>query len=125
MNICEYVHMTKPDACDVLFINEPGVRAVRKKMLAGVTASALAATFKALGDSTRLRILHALSIRELCVCDLSSLLGMRQSAVSHQLRILRDLKMVKFRKEGKIAHYSLSDLHVLKLLAQGLAHAKE
>lgn len=84
----------------------------------------LANTFKALSDSTRLKIIYILSKSELCVCDIANILGMTQSAISHQLRLLRDMKLVKFRKEGKLVIYSLDDNHVLGLFEQGLDHVK-
>ncbi len=80
--------------------------------------------FKALGDPTRLKIIFVLSKSDLCVCDIAKILDMTQSAISHQLRILRDLKLVKFTKQGKLAIYSLDDEHVLHLFEQGLDHVK-
>ena len=82
----------------------------------------LAELFKVFGDSTRVRILYALFESELCVCDLSELLGMTQSAVSHQLRILKDAKLVRFRREGKSIIYALDDDHVRQILRVGLEH---
>lgn len=84
----------------------------------------LSTTFKAMGDPTRLKIIYVLSKSSLCVCDIASLLDMTQSAISHQLRILRDLKLVKSRREGKLVIYSLDDEHVLGIFEQGLVHAK-
>lgn len=85
----------------------------------------LATFYKTFGDPTRIRILYALSIQELCVCDIADLLGMTQSAISHQLRILKQSELVKFRKEGKTVFYSLADSHVSTILAQGLEHINE
>ena len=82
----------------------------------------LSKIFKALGDPTRLRIIDSLSREELCVCEIAELLNMNQSAISHQLRVLRNLRLVKYRKEGKSAVYSLDDDHVLQLFNQGLEH---
>lgn len=82
----------------------------------------LAETFKVLGDPTRLKILLAVSLDELCVCDIASLLGTTKSAVSHQLRLLRSLRVVKYRKDGRIVYYSLDDSHVGNLLSEGLDH---
>ncbi len=82
----------------------------------------LAEIFKTLGDSTRIKIIHALAQSELCVCDLTELLGMTQSAVSHQLRVLRNSRLVKYRKEGRTVFYSLDDDHILLLFQQGLDH---
>ncbi|AZR72634.1 hypothetical protein BBF96_04060 [Anoxybacter fermentans] len=82
----------------------------------------LAEIFKTLSDPTRIKIIHALSQTELCVCDLAELLNMSQSAVSHQLRILRNHRLVKYRKEGRTVFYSLDDEHILLLFNQGLCH---
>ena len=81
--------------------------------------------FKILGDSTRMKILYALSQKELCVCDMAALFDMKHSAVSHQLRLLRNTNLVKFKKQGKIVLYSLADKHVMKLIDMGIKHAKE
>lgn len=85
---------------------------------------ALAETFRALGEPTRVRILHALSERELCVCDMAALLGASQSAISHQLRILRQLRLVKARRSGRRVIYSLDDDHVVDLFRMGLEHVR-
>ena len=85
----------------------------------------LAETFKLLGDPTRVKIVFALSREELCVCDLANLLGVSQSAVSHSLRALRQMRLVRFRKEGKIAYYALDDEHIAHLLDEGFRHVEE
>lgn len=85
----------------------------------------LAETFRALGDPTRLRIAVALSAREMSVTDLAARLGMSQSAVSHSLRALRELRLVRVRREGRTAYYALDDDHVVRLLDQGLRHVEE
>lgn len=85
----------------------------------------LADLFKIFGDPTRIRILYALSCQELCVCDIAQALGMTQSAISHQLRVLKQIHLVKYRREGKIIYYSLADSHVRTILAQGLDHVME
>ncbi len=82
----------------------------------------LAELFKVFGDSTRIRIMCALISSEMCVCDISELLGMNQSAISHQLRLLKNHRLVKFRREGKSVFYSLDDDHVAAILSQGLNH---
>ena len=87
--------------------------------------SALAEIFKVLGDPTRIRIAYALAREELCVCDIANLLGVSQSAVSHSLRALRQMKLVRFRKDGKIAYYALDDEHVSRLLEDGFRHVEE
>lgn len=85
----------------------------------------LADLFKIFGDPTRIRILYALSARELCVCDIAQLLEMSQSAISHQLRVLKQSRLVKFRREGKTVFYSLADDHVSTILSQGINHVTE
>ena len=85
----------------------------------------LAEFFRVFGDSTRIRILYALSRSEMCVCDLAELLGVSQSAVSHQLQILRTSRLVRYRREGKTVYYSLSDEHIFSIIGQGLEHIKE
>ena len=89
------------------------------------TLYALADLFKVFGDPTRIRILYALSAQELCVCDIASVLHMTQSAISHQLRILKQMNLVKFRRAGKTVYYSLADSHVETILNQGLDHVLE
>lgn len=85
----------------------------------------LADLFKVFGDPTRIRILYALSCQELCVCDIANTLDMTQSAISHQLRVLKQMHLVKYRREGKTIYYSLADSHVQTILAQGLEHVME
>ncbi|RJR51765.1 MAG: transcriptional regulator [Desulfobacteraceae bacterium] len=114
----------KKDTCEVFSINQKKVDAVRKVMQTDGVIKKLAQTFKVLGDPTRTQILYALAQDELCVCDLACLLGKTQSAVSHQLRVLRNLDLVKYRKEGKIAYYSLDDIHIRNLFAEGLEHVR-
>lgn len=115
----------QPDSCDVPCIHPEIVRAARATLLPLDEAHDLAAIFSVLADPTRVRIVQALAERELCVCDLANIVGLRQSTVSHQLRLLRALRIVRFRKEGRVAYYNLDDQHVSALLAQGLAHARE
>jgi DNA-binding transcriptional ArsR family regulator len=113
------------DVCEVKYVNEKQVRLVQAQLIEDEAAHRLAETFKVLSDPTRVKILHALSLAELCVCDLSNLLGMNDSAVSHHLRLLRALKLVKYRKEGRTVYYSLDDEHIEKLFQQGLEHVQE
>jgi ArsR family transcriptional regulator len=113
------------DVCEVRYVNERAVERVRAEPLSDEEALRLAETFKVLSDPTRVKILYALSRAELCVCDLSALLGMRESAVSHHLRLLRALKLVRYRKEGRMAYYSLDDEHIERLFRQGLEHVRE
>ena len=97
----------------------------RQEMPSEETLFDLAEVFKTFGDSTRIRILWALSEGEMCVCDLAQLLQMGQSAISHQLRVLRQARLVKYRREGKSAIYSLDDDHVQQILRMGLSHIQE
>ncbi|MFZ5569727.1 MAG: ArsR/SmtB family transcription factor [Thermodesulfobacteriota bacterium] len=113
------------DICQALWVHTERVAQVKKAMHADGLLLELAEVFKVLGDHTRVRILHALSLAELCVCDISLLLAVSPSAVSHQLRILRAAKIVRFRKEGKNVYYSLDDEHVFNLISEGMAHVRE
>ncbi|MBI5116979.1 winged helix-turn-helix transcriptional regulator [Candidatus Poribacteria bacterium] len=113
------------DICEVEFVNKESVNAVRGRMPDASTIEDLAEIFKVLGDPTRLRIVSALAVKELCVCDVANLLGTSISAVSHQLRVLRNLKLVKHRKDGKMVYYSLDDECVETLLKEGLKHIEE
>ena len=113
------------DSCEIEFVDQEKVERARQSMRPAASMTALAETFKVLGDPTRLRIALALSKEELCVCDIANLLGASQSAVSHSLRVLRQMKLVKFRKPGKTAYYSLDDEHIISLLEIGLSHVEE
>lgn len=108
-----------------LVIHETVVKKVQKGIPEEKLLYDLSDFFKILGDSTRIRILYALNISEMCVWDLSFVTGISRSAVSHQLKILRQANIVKYRKEGKIVFYSLSDEHVKQFLDNGLDHIKE
>lgn len=121
----EKATQTVGDACEILFIDEQKVKNVQKTMKRAAAVTTLAETFKILGDPTRIKIAFALSKEELCVCDIANLLGVSQSAVSHSLRTLRQMQLVKFRKEGKIAYYSLDDQHISNLLEEGFRHVEE
>ncbi|MGM9614110.1 MAG: ArsR/SmtB family transcription factor [Oscillospiraceae bacterium] len=113
------------ERCGFLCVHEPTVERVLHGMPDDETLYDLAELFKVFGDTTRIRILYALFEAELCVCDLAQLLGMTQSAVSHQLRVLKGARLVKPRKEGKTVFYSLADDHVRKIIAQGMDHITE
>ena len=113
------------DRCDVPCVHPEVVGAARATLLPPGEARELAALFGVLADPTRVRLVRVLAERELCVCDLANVLGLRQSTVSHQLRLLRDLRVVRVRKVGRVAYYCLDDAHVAGLLAQGLAHVRE
>ena len=113
------------DVCQVQCLHHEVVEKARSGLAGQETIELVSRLFKMLGDPTRLSIIQALSLHELCVCDLASLLSMSQSAVSHQLRLLRTARLVRFRKQGKVVFYSLDDEHVEQLLAQALALAHE
>lgn len=119
------VPVSPPDACDVFHADPARVAAVRSAMPDDPTVAALGEIFKALGDPTRLRLLTALGQAELCVCDLATLVGISESAASHQLRLLRALRLVRARRDGRMVHYRLDDDHIVRLLAQGLEHVGE
>jgi len=107
------------------FADDSRVRRVRRALVSPDAALALAETFSLLGDPTRTRILHALSVDELCVSDLAGLLGVSPSAASHQLRLLRDRRLVAVRRQGKRTYYHLQDEHIRTLVDMGLSHAAE
>jgi ArsR family transcriptional regulator len=98
---------------------------MKARLLDAAVVEALAETFKVLGDTTRVRILDALSRSELCVQDVADTLGVTQSAVSHQLRLLRSMRLVRTRRQGRQIFYALDDDHIVKLFAQGLEHVEE
>lgn len=113
------------ERCSCLFVHQSVVDRVLGGMPDDETLYDLAELFKVFGDSTRIKILYALFEAELCVCDISKLLGLTQSAVSHQLRVLKGSRLVKFRRDGKTVFYSLADDHVRKIIAQGMEHVHE
>lgn len=113
------------DRCEVFFVDPERVARVRDALVGARQVSLLAETFRALGDVTRVKILDALSHGELCVCDLATLVGMSQSAISHQLRVLRTLRLVRARREGRMAFYALDDDHIISLFREGLRHIEE
>ncbi len=113
------------DACEIQFVDEEKVENVRRAMKSVEAIGLLAETLRILGDPTRIKIAFALSKEELCVCDIANLLGVSQSAVSHSLRTLRQMKLVRFRREGKIAYYTLDDEHIANLFDEGFRHVEE
>jgi len=113
------------DRCDCTVLHEEVVAEVRKKMPDEDILLNLADLFKVFSDSTRVRILCALQHAELCVCDIAALLGMTKSAISHQLRTLRQTRLVKSRRDGKVIFYSLDDDHIGNIFAQGFLHVTE
>ena len=117
--------MFKDELCDLVQIDLARVRKIRGELVATDAVQGLAETFSALGDPTRVRILDALSHGELCVCDLAAVLRLSQSAVSHQLRLLRGLRLVRPRRDGRIVFYSLDDQHIISIFRQTLQHVEE
>ena len=113
------------ECCDFLHAHEDVVETVRQKLPGEDTLYDLTELFRIFGDSTRIRILYVLFEAEMCVCDIAALLGMTQSAISHQLRALKNAKLVKSRREGKTVFYALADDHVKTIIDQGLEHVSE
>jgi ArsR family transcriptional regulator, lead/cadmium/zinc/bismuth-responsive transcriptional repressor len=129
MSTCSYIHMSSVDqqspdlttTCDATHLASQ-----RRAILMGArTVEALADTFRVLGDPTRVRILDALAGGELCVCDIAALVGISESAVSHQLRLLRTMRLVRPRRAGRLVYYAVDDQHILELLRQASTHVEE
>ncbi len=116
--------MTQKDQCEVNCIHVETVEKVKKDIISEEEAQDLADIFKILGNSTRIKILDVLAKSEMCVCDIVAVLGINQSAVSHQLRLLRTSRLVKNRQEGKVVYYSLDDEHIEQLFKAGLDHVR-
>ena len=108
-----------------MFMTEETSEAIDQQLPPDEIVEDLADLYKVFGDMTRIRILYALSCSELCVYDIATVLGMSQSAISHQLRVLKQAKLVKYRREGKIVFYSIADSHIHTILNQGLEHVQE
>ncbi|HXG88309.1 MAG TPA: metalloregulator ArsR/SmtB family transcription factor [Vicinamibacterales bacterium] len=119
------VRETVADRCDLTHLHPSKVAALRAALVGPDDVTDLAETFRALGDPTRVRMLDALSHGELCVCDLAAIVGLSESAVSHQLRLLRNLRLVRPRRDGRMVFYALDDRHIMTLFRQGLRHIQE
>lgn len=119
--------MVKEDVecCDDIHIHENVIHKVGEQMPPDIVLHDLADFFKVFGDTTRIKILCVLFQSEMCVCDLAEVLNMTQSAISHQLRVLKQIKLVKNRREGKTVFYSLADGHIQTILNQGMEHIAE
>lgn len=127
MNIHSYVggkHMQNY-LCDAIFIHEDAIKEVQKHILKDKELESVSRFFKALSDPTRIKILFALEKRELCVCDIAVILNMTQSAISHQLKILRDIDLVRSKRSGKAIFYTLADEHVHIIFNQAIDHINE
>ncbi|MBU5677209.1 metalloregulator ArsR/SmtB family transcription factor [Alkaliphilus sp. MSJ-5] len=116
------INQVNAESCNCNVIHEDVVNRVKQSMPQEEKLYDLAELFKVFGDTTRIKILHALFEAEMCVCDIAVLLGMNQSAISHQLRVLKQAGLVKFRKDGKVVYYSLDDEHVKTIFEQGFIH---
>jgi ArsR family transcriptional regulator, lead/cadmium/zinc/bismuth-responsive transcriptional repressor len=116
---------TAPELCDVIHLHPARVAELRAALIGPEVVTDLAETFRTLGDPTRVRILDALSHGELCVCDLAALVRLSESAVSHQLRLLRSLRLVRPRRDGRMVFYALDDRHIITLFRTGLRHVQE
>ena len=112
------------ECCDVTFIHEDKVRRAQEIMPDEERIKELAEFYKVFGDATRVKILYVLLESEMCVCDLAAVLQMTQSAISHQLRVLKQMKLVK-RRDGKTVYYSLADNHIQNIISQGMEHIME
>ena len=121
----EKLNIKDVECCDTFQIHEELLKIVNENMPKEEELYDLAELFKVFSDSTRIRILFVLFEAEVCVCDLANVLNMTQSAISHQLKILKQAKLVKFRREGKSVFYSLADGHVRTIIAQGREHIEE
>jgi DNA-binding transcriptional ArsR family regulator len=135
MNICSInagvpvvtskAKLIQEDGCMVRVVHLDRVNRAREKAVCDHELGRLALTYKVLGDPNRLKIVIALRDVEMCVCDLAAFTGLSESAVSHQLRRLKDLALVKSRRDGQIIYYTLDDVHVTELLNIGLQHVRE
>jgi ArsR family transcriptional regulator, lead/cadmium/zinc/bismuth-responsive transcriptional repressor len=113
------------EPCPAPHLDVRDTAARRRTLMGARTVEALAETFRVLGDPTRVRILDALAPGELCVCDVAALVGISESAVSHQLRLLRGMRLVRPRRAGRLVYYAVDDHHILELLKQALTHVEE
>ena len=120
-----HIEREQIETCDFLHLHEDVVEEVKNSMPEEDKLYDLADFFKVFADSTRIKILYVLLVHEMCVCDLAGTLGISQSAISHQLRTLKQMDLVRSRREGKTVFYSLADNHIASILSQGLEHIEE
>ena len=121
----ERMEERKDEICEGCEVHEDLLKIVNETLPEETELYDLAELFKVFGDTTRIKIIYALFEEEMCVCDIADLLNMTQSAISHQLRVLKQARLVKFRKEGKIVFYSLDDCHISQIFSCGLEHIEE
>lgn len=115
----------KNGTCEITYVHAASVKAARRAIQDNGSIFGLAEIFKILADPTRLKIVLALAREELCVCDIAALLGISESAISHQIRLLKSLRLVKYRRDGKMAYYSLDDEHIEDLIRVANRHVEE
>lgn len=120
-----HIESEKVDVCEFLHVHDEVVADVKSQLPDEDALYDLADFFKVFADSTRIKMLYVLLMHEMCVCDLANTLGVSQSAVSHQLRTLKQMDLVRSRREGKTVFYSLADDHIKSILSQGLEHIEE
>ena len=123
--MAEHLPLCQTETCEYMHAHPDLIASVKEKMPPEETLYDLAELYKVFGDSTRIKILYVLFEAEMCVCDIANILGMTQSAISHQLRALKNARLVKGRREGKTVFYSLADDHVKTIINQGLEHVRE
>ena len=121
----KYMEKAEVECCDVICVHEDMIQKVKKLLPEEELIKELADFYKVFGDATRVKILCVLLESEMCVCDMAVLLEMTQSAISHQLRVLKQMKLVKNRREGKTVYYSLADGHIQNIISQGMEHIQE
>ena len=117
--------MEEAEHCEYMHVHPETIELVNRQIPDEKELYELADFFKVFADSTRIRILYVLKCQEMCVCDIAQILNMSQSAISHQLRVLKQMKLVKNRREGKTIFYSLADEHITTILSQGIEHIEE
>jgi len=119
------LHLASTAECDATHLDPNATEARRNRLISPDAVQALADTFRILGDPTRVRILDVLASGELCVCDIAELVAISESAISHQLRLLRGMRLVRPRRAGRQVYYSIDDQHIISLFQQGLRHVEE
>jgi DNA-binding transcriptional ArsR family regulator len=117
--------LTEPASCEAPHLGATATQSRRQQLMPDAAVQALSDMFRILGDPTRVRILEVLALGELCVCDLAELAGISESATSHQLRLLRGMRLVRPRRAGRQVYYAIDDQHIISLFQQGLKHVME
>lgn len=125
IEVCVLENETDIEVCDIKKTNDKLVEEIKRSIPRNEVLDDLSELFKVFGDITRIKIIYAIKDNEMCVCDIAKFLGMSQSAISHQLRVLKKARLVKYRREGKTVYYSLDDEHVNKIFEFGLSHVNE